>query len=131
MRVARKLQAFRSLGTNNQCIAQVENGRANLGDPAARIEAQSGRDLIIAAPCGVEPCTRFARKLCHPALDRGVDVFVTFGEEKGPVFELFSHRRERVEQGFDIVGTEDPSTTKASDVSLRTRDVLETKLLVE
>ncbi len=83
---------------------------------AADVEAQVGRDLVVAAAAGVELGARRSGELRDAAFDGGVDVLVGRLEVEGLVGELGLDGVERGEDAVGVVDAEDAGGAEHADV---------------
>ena len=81
-------------------------------DPQPQIE----RDLVVAAPAGVQLGAGRAGDLGDPALDRGVDVLVRGGELERALVQLGSDLIQRVGDREALLFGEQPDRSQHVDV---------------
>ena len=83
--------------TSSSTACRRVDVRGDVGALAAQEQAQRGRDLVVAAPAGVQLRARGPGELGDPPLDGGVDVFVGRRELERAVGQLGADAIERGE----------------------------------
>ena len=98
---------------------------------AAHVEPEVERDLVVAAPTGMELGAGTARDLGDAAFDRGVDVLVGGSEREGAVGQL---RADPIERGMDhraLFGGQQSDVLQHRHVRARAREVVDREPLIE
>ena len=104
-------------------------GQADERAPAP--QAQRRRDLVVAAPSGVQLRAGVPCDLGDPPLDSRVDVLVARAEGEPPLDELLFDDVERIDERVHLAIAEDPRLAQPLDVRARPGEVVERQRLVE
>ncbi len=89
------------LGKN---IDKMEKAECHLSHLPSAPQSKRGGHLIVATPARVESCPGIPGKLCHPALDRRMDVLVPLLESELTPFHLVAHRDQGVVHRLRVRG---------------------------
>ena len=122
--VTGEVDVARLLGAREQALLQRDHLAGDGSELAGDVEAEVGRDLVVAAPAGVELRTHVAGDLGGPPFDRGVDVLVTGCELERTGLELVLDLVQRAEQLVHLGSGEEATSAEAADVRSRPFEIV-------
>ena len=131
VRVPREVGVGRLAGALGQGVLQSHDLGRHGGQVAAAPEAQVGGHLVVAAAPGVQLGPGVAGQLGHPALDGGVHVLVTGGEDEGAVGQLLLNLVQCIEEFAHLAVGQDARLGQTLDVGPGSCDVVGRQDLVE
>ena len=129
--VPREVRVAGSYRPPEQNILKTVNSAGELQELTFGEKPQVRRTLIISASTGVESTAGGTGQFGQTTLDRRVDVFVTFVERKRAFAEFHFDGVERLQHRRFFLGREDSGVQQASDVSARSREIVEPHALIE